>query len=289
MGGIFYSRARAKLNLSLSVKALRDDGFHEIESVFEQVAWCDELWVALGKGSTSIEVYPKGWGLEKDNLIIKALETFAKSLGLTLSARVWLMKRVPVASGLGGGSSDAACMLRILNHALGNPLKIQDLQGIASSLGSDVPFFLDPGCRWVYGKGERLGEAYSSPMAVYVILVPDAKVLTQEAYRDLDACQGRASLYEKGSEAAVNDFFPVVSAKVSDVSVCKRYLEECGSPKVDLSGSGPSVYGLFLEEDAAKRAFLRAKSGRIDGLSKPLREAVLTYSARNLYPVLSCL
>jgi len=58
MGGIFYSRARAKLNLSLSVKALRDDGFHEIESVFEQVAWSDELWVALGKGSTSIEVYP---------------------------------------------------------------------------------------------------------------------------------------------------------------------------------------------------------------------------------------
>jgi 4-diphosphocytidyl-2-C-methyl-D-erythritol kinase len=289
MGRLFYSRARAKLNLSLHVKALRDDGFHDIKSVFEQVAWGDELWVALGDGRTSIEVNPKWLGLEKDNLVIKALEAFGKSLELTLNARVWLIKRIPVASGLGGGSSDAACMLKILNHALGNPLKIQDLMDIASSLGSDVPFFLDPGCRWVYGKGEKLGRGYPLRKAVYVILIPDAKIPTQKAYRDWDDSKGRVSFDNKESEGCANDFLPIVSARVPDVSVCKRYLEEYGSLKANLSGSGPSVFGLFLDEGAAKRAFWRARNGGVEGLSKPLKEIVLTHSARNPYPAVSCL
>lgn len=288
MAGVYYSRARAKLNLDLHVKAKRDDGFHEIESLFEQVALSDELWVALGEGASSIEVYPKGLDLEEDNLVIKALGAFAKKVGRPLCARIRLVKRIPVASGLGGGSSDAACILRILNHALENPLNVRDLKSIALSLGSDVPFFLDPGCRWVYGRGEVLGKECALPNAFYVILVPDAKVSTREAYHGLGSAKGRIGFEKKDHVAGLNDFFPSVSVKVPDVPVCIRYLEECGSLKVGLSGSGPSVFGVFLEEGAAKRAFWRARSVGIRGVSKPLRGIILTHSARNLYPVFSC-
>jgi len=124
MGSVFFSKAYAKLNLTLRIAGKRPDGYHDIESVFEQVSLADELWVAMGEAGVSLRIMPPGIGaeLQKDNLVLEALRMFARRVNRKFGARVWLFKRIPVASGLGGGSSDAACMLRILNHAFGKPL-----------------------------------------------------------------------------------------------------------------------------------------------------------------------
>lgn len=291
MRGVFFSKAYAKLNLTLRILGKRQDGYHDIESLFEQVALADGLWLAMGDVGLSLRIMPPGEELElqRNNLVMEAVKLFTSRIRRKVGVRVWLYKRIPVASGLGGGSSDAACMLRMLNHALGRPLGKLELEGLAGELGSDVPFFLEPGCRTVSGKGERLGGRVALKEAYYVILVPNERVSTKDAYEAWDALltAPHREFRMKADRFLANDFFLPVSAMVKDVFVCARYLERSGAEKVSLSGSGPSVFGLFFSEEKARQAFLGAKARGVHGISKPLRGSILTRSERNLYPVTS--
>jgi 4-diphosphocytidyl-2-C-methyl-D-erythritol kinase len=289
MGSVFFSKAYAKLNLTLRIAGKRPDGYHDIESVFEQVSLADELWVAMGEAGVSLRIMPPGIGLElqKDNLVLEALRMFARRVDRKVGVRVWLTKRIPVASGLGGGSSDAACMLRILNHAFGKPLSREELAELAVLLGADVPFFLEPGCRLISGKGERLGRGVAVPNGYYVILVPKERVSTKDAYEAWDAsltAPHPAFKMDVGKFLS-NDFFLPVSGMVRDVLACARYLEESGAAEVSLSGSGPSTFGLYLSETKAKQAFMNAKEKGVYGISRPLRGLIFTHSVRKLYPV----
>ena len=289
MGSVFFSKAYAKLNLTLRIVGKRPDGYHDIESVFEQVSLADELWVAMGGTGVSLRIMPPDVEVElqKDNLVLEALRMFARRVDRKVGVRVWLIKRIPVASGLGGGSSDAACMLRILNHAFGKPLSREALAELAVLLGADVPFFLEPGCRLISGKGERLGRGVAVPNGYYVILVPKERVSTKDAYEAWDASltAPHPALKMDVGKFLSNDFFLPVSGMVRDILACARYLEESGAEEVSLSGSGPSTYGRYLSETKAKQAFMNAKEKGVYGISRPLRGLIFTHSVRKLYPV----
>jgi 4-diphosphocytidyl-2-C-methyl-D-erythritol kinase len=250
--------APAKLNLGLRVLGLRSDGFHEIRSVFHTVSLCDDLELRVGPGSgiglecTGDEGVPDG----PSNLAWRAAEAFMDAAGLGLRVCIRLAKRIPSAAGLGGGSSDAAAVLRGLARATGcDP----GLAGLAAELGSDVPFFLHGGAAFVSGRGEVIEPI--EPLDFHAVLLhPGVAVSTAWAYRELDrAPDALTNPCEDNSYCAPaeerhegkpfpfqldNDFLPLLVREFEQLGAVKGFLEDrCHS--WGLSGSGPTFYALF--------------------------------------------
>jgi 4-diphosphocytidyl-2-C-methyl-D-erythritol kinase len=262
--------AAAKINLTLEILARRDDGYHALRSVMVPIALADELAFAP---SDRFAFACEPAALAADNLVPRA---FAQ-IGLGAAAvAVTLRKRVPVGAGLGGGSSDAAAVLRAaMGGAFGNP-GARDWVGDARALGSDVPFFLADGPALVEGTGERVTALGAPPPWWIVLVVPDAHVATGAAFAALDAARAAhpaptrprsdsASLrcgesLQRADYAGVlatltNDFAPVIRGAYPAVDAALRALDDAGAPhRATLSGSGGACFALFADE-ASARAF----------------------------------
>ncbi len=262
--------APAKLNLTLEILARRDDGYHALRSVMVPIGLADELELAP---SAAFAFACEPASLAPDNLVTRA---FAR-IGLAAApVAVTLRKRVPVGAGLGGGSSDAAGVLRAAMGGAFGPAPARDWVADARALGSDVPFFLVDGPALVEGTGERVTALGGAPPWWVVLLVPDAHVATAGAYHALAESRaaspapsrprnGSATLrcaeaLQRGDYAAVlavltNDFEPVVRAAHPPVDAALRALAAAGAPgRAMLSGSGGACFALFAGE-AGARAF----------------------------------
>ncbi|MCG6956341.1 MAG: 4-(cytidine 5'-diphospho)-2-C-methyl-D-erythritol kinase [Gemmatimonadetes bacterium] len=276
--------APAKINLFLKVLGARGDGFHEIETIFQAVDLHDLVRLALTTtGAVEVEVTGADVGPAKANLAYRAASALAKAAGTRLGVHVHLEKRIPAGAGLGGGSSDAAAVLRGLNGILGAPLSPQELADIAIDLGSDVPFFL--GERTLAlgrGRGERLERLPPLPEAHLALVLPPVHVSTAWAYRELDARRatgGEGPFLEVGTDGpvdwaevaafAANDFEDVVAAAHPEVAESLRVLREAGAAPAMLSGSGAACFGVFADADAAAEA-IRMMSQRV---TWPIRAA----------------
>jgi 4-diphosphocytidyl-2-C-methyl-D-erythritol kinase len=190
------AEAPCKINLHLRIGEKRADGFHDLESIFVPLAFGDTIRVSLPGGDGPPVIRMKGEGLplvnkeefplSEENILFKTAVLFGESSGFTRKIAVTVVKRIPLGGGLGGGSSDAAALLVLLNHLGGTSLSREKLAELAEKLGSDVPFFLLGGAAWVSGRGERLLAA-EFPAGMSVVLVnPGFPSDTALAYRLLD-------------------------------------------------------------------------------------------------------
>lgn len=266
--------APAKLNLILKVVGRRADGYHELVSLMVPVSLVDRLTFSLGSPGIHLTCHGSPLPENDDNLVFRAADAFFSRVGETPSVSITLLKNIPVAAGLGGGSSDAAATLKALNTLHDHPLGPKDLAETALGLGADVPFFLQNLPSIARGVGERLETVSRWPEYWYVIVTPPVSVSTAWVYNTLKL---ELTTPENGyivnplreDSSAIgglleNDLERVTAARYPVVKSLKRVLMAAGAEGALMSGSGPSVFGVFLSEEAAGRA-KRYVSSRVEG------------------------
>jgi 4-diphosphocytidyl-2-C-methyl-D-erythritol kinase len=254
--------APAKINLALVVGPLRDDGKHELLTLYQRVGLSDRIDLVIG-GGTTVD------GFRDDTLVRGALDALAARTGTDRRWRVRIEKRIPVAGGLGGGSSDAATALRLANETLADPLPPPELHAVARSLGSDVPFFLEDGPQLGAGDGSELAPV-DVPQDFWVVLAlahGAQKPSTGAVYRAFDERRGADGWEERrerllGGLAALRRPRDLAALPPNDLaaSPLAAELRRLGAFRADVSGAGPTVYGLFhhrADAAAARRALRR--------------------------------
>jgi 4-diphosphocytidyl-2-C-methyl-D-erythritol kinase len=248
--------ATAKLNLALVVGPRSADGKHDVVTVLQRIDLADRVSLAP---APALRVT----GFAEDTLVRRALERLADEAGVPprWSARIW--KKIPVAAGLGGGSSDAATALRLANETLPEPLSPDALAGIAAELGADVPFFLVPGPQLGEGDGSSLRRLELPQDYWIVLLAPGGveKPSTAAVYAAFDERAGhegyedrrRALLDALGRISRARDLAGLPPNDLASSPLAAELLAR-GAFRADVSGAGPVVYGLFADRRAAKAA-----------------------------------
>ena len=248
--------AHAKINLALLVGGLRDDGKHEVVTVLQRIDLHDTISV-VPADALVVE------GFVEDTIVRAALESLATAAERERRWRVRIEKRIPVAAGLGGGSSDAAAALLLANASLEQPLDSDELHRIAARIGADVPFFLWPGPQLGRGDGTQL-EALVLPTGYTVVLVvttAETKASTRAVYADFEARRGADGFGDRAAALAaalvsVRTARDLAELPLNDLaaSPVASELENAGAFRADVSGAGPTVYGLFEDHAAAVQA-----------------------------------
>ena len=246
--------AAAKINLSLVVGPARADGKHEVVTVYQRVALSDRIAV---ERSPDVSVT----GFDDDTLVRRALERMADGNGASFAARI--QKRIPVAAGLGGGSSDAATALRLANTLRAEPYPADRLRAFARELGADVPYFLEDGPQLGTGDGTEL-EPLELPQDYWVLLVlpnEQVKSSTERVYADFDARGGERGYEERracllDALARVKRPRDLAALPPNDLasSPLAPELVALGAFRADVTGAGPTVYALFLHGHQARAA-----------------------------------
>jgi 4-diphosphocytidyl-2-C-methyl-D-erythritol kinase len=255
--------AAAKLNLALVVGPTRPDGRHELLTVYQRIGLADRLVVAR---SPQLRVD----GFAADTLVRRALERIGDGNGSSFSVRI--VKRIPVAAGLGGGSSDAATALRLANELRDVPLGEDALMDVARELGADVPYFLRDGPQLGTADGTEL-EPVDLPQDYWILLVaPHAatKRSTASVYEAFDARDGEQGFESRrdallAALARVRRPRDLAALPPNDLatSPIATELKALGAFRADVTGAGPTVYGLFLHGDKARTAQKKmSKNGR---------------------------
>lgn len=257
-------RACAKVNLTLCVGGKRPDGYHTVTSVMQRIGLWDTVTVRGSTGEDALHCDVLVTERAEDNLCMKALrvffaETGARSGGVTIT----LKKRIPTQAGLGGGSSDAAAVLRALRTLYAPDMTDGQLEGMAAQLGSDVPFFIRGGTALATGRGEVITPLPGLKNGWFVVVKPEEGYSTAEMYRRLDepgSMLVRNSRYMQDAVAANNvhavaaelhNSFERVVPKGSSLWAIKDALRAQGALGTLLSGSGSAVFGLFDDRNAA--------------------------------------
>jgi 4-diphosphocytidyl-2-C-methyl-D-erythritol kinase len=273
-------RAAAKVNFGLRIVGRRADGYHEIESLFVPLDLADEIEIAIGPAERAsvhlrMREAPADVPTDGANLAVRAALAFVSSAERTVEVSIDLAKHVPVAAGLGGGSSDAGAVLRALAESFPGMVEPDALARIALDLGADVPFFLDPRPTWVRGVGEQLEPAGGLPRLALLLANPGAPVSTAEVYRAYDALHPEprsaarpmarpelANLLDDPSgltRLLANDLEAPASRLCPAIGRLRTRLAELGALAVGMSGSGATVFGIFDSENAAGAALVAAR------------------------------
>lgn len=268
------ARAPAKVNLVLRVGALRPDGYHDIHSLMAPLDLADRVLVRVRRGRPGGVTCRCPGRPDLDghsNLAARAAEAFRRRFGVADGIDIVIEKRIPVTAGLGGGSSDAAAVIRCLARAC----RVRDrgaLAEVAASVGSDVPFFLGPGPAWASGRGERLRPARVRPLDLVILHPrdPTLAIRAGDAYRWLDETRsGKAAPTIRGPKRSfrpshrVNDLEGPCLERHPRLATIRGWLEGCGAAGGMMSGSGPAVFGVFAGRSAARAAqrALRQRAG----------------------------
>jgi len=259
-------RSFAKINLALAVTGRRSDGYHNIETVFQAIDLSDELEL---RNSAEISLICEGLPdvSEKDNIVWKAAFALAERTGERRGAAITLRKKIPSGAGLGGGSGNAAATLLGLRRLWNADIPDSDINAIAATLGSDVPFFLMGGAALGKGRGDILSVLPDFQPQHIVVIFPGISVSTASAYRALNLgltsggsdpkIQSFLRLAKSGSSwraGMFNDFETAILPSHPEIAEVKSFLEEQGAISTLLSGSGSSVFGFFLSEESARAA-----------------------------------
>jgi 4-diphosphocytidyl-2-C-methyl-D-erythritol kinase len=268
--------AFAKVNLCLHALGRRSDGYHELRTVFQTISLHDTLVLELTRRrGIVLEADEPSLPLGRGNLVWRALEVLGRELGLRGGVHARLMKRIPVARGLGGGSSDAAAALIGLVRLVRRKVSLECLLPMAASLGADVPFFLFGGRAVGVNRGDEIYPLPEGPRrAVLVVSPAGIEVATRDAYRWLDSRltkpRGDSKLFcfcaqcwsGQGSGLA-NDFESAVFGRHPRLARLKRALLRRGASEAALAGSGSAVFGIFPSPAQARRAAIGFPNDRV--------------------------
>ena len=264
----------AKINWALRVLGQREDGFHELSTIFQTITLHDKLRFTpredeqLGLTCDSPEIPG-----DERNLILRAGLALREQRGISKGASIHLEKNIPVEAGLGGGSSNAAIALLGLARLWRIEVKKSELEGLGARLGADVPFFLTGGTALGTGLGTAVKPMSDSPFRHLIVVKPGARVSTAEAYKSLDAraltkadsdtilsiSRADEQNWDSHPDALHNDFEPVVLRMKPEIERAKRALLKSGASGALLAGSGSSVFGVFDNQEAQERAFEELK------------------------------
>lgn len=255
-----YEGAFAKLNLTLDVLGKREDGYHNIKSIMQTISIRDDVEIDVGTGEPwTLECSQEGIPTDERNLAWKAAKVYCDGLkkdpnGLTIR----ITKRIPSGAGMGGGSADAAAVLRALNRHYGSPLSILALAELGAQVGSDVPFCVLCGTAMCEGRGELLRKLPDMPDCVFVVCKPEFSVSTPELYKKIDQVaihkhpdhMAMESALLAGDVAKVADliynvFDPVVTADHLEINYIKSICNSYGALGMQMTGSGSAVYAIM--------------------------------------------
>lgn len=265
--------APAKINLFLRVTGRRPDGYHELDSLFVPISLHDRLrlrWTEAADAAVTLECASAAVPPGPRNLAVKAARAFMAEFGVSAHVVIELHKEIPAGSGLGGGSSDAAAVLRALK-ALSGVAEGGRLFRLALALGADVPFFLVPAPARVGGIGERI-EAVELPKRLdLVIAVPPFEVSTAAIFGALKpedwsgaAAEDEVSTFARGGAVQkrflVNDLASVAATRHPEIARLRELLEELGARGAAMTGSGGGVFGIFDSAAEAQRAAAGARA-----------------------------
>jgi len=262
----------AKVNLRLEILKKRDDGYHEIRTVFQKISLHDTLYFSLRKRKgISITTDNPDLPVGKTNLVHRAGHAFFQRAAYRGGLDVHIHKRIPLGAGLGGGSSNAAATLKALCQLLGSDLSHREMLELGLTIGADVPFFLRDGSAIATGVGEKL-EKVTLPVLWYVLIYPNFEVSTRWAYQNSELTKNRFRLKIQkflttpcGILSILhNDLERVVSRTFPEIELMKGMLRSSGAMGTMVTGSGPTVFGLYFEEGGVLAAYrgLRGKVRR---------------------------
>lgn len=261
-----YEGAFAKLNLTLDVLGKRSDGYHDLKSVMQTISIRDDVEIDLDTGKPwELRCSKEGIPADERNLAWKAAKVFFDATGKDPNGlEIRITKRIPSEAGMGGGSADAAAVLRALNRHYDNPFSIFALAELGAMVGSDVPFCTVCGTAMVEGRGERLRKLPDMPDCVFVVCKPDFASSTPELYRKLDETaiakrpdnQAMESALLAGdlgkiAENLCNVFDPVVTAEHLELNYIKSIFNSYGSVGQQMTGSGSAVFGIVPDFEFA--------------------------------------
>ncbi|MCB0308519.1 MAG: 4-(cytidine 5'-diphospho)-2-C-methyl-D-erythritol kinase [Bdellovibrionales bacterium] len=257
----------AKINLFLKVHEKRTDGYHEMETVMLKVGFFDELDLAIESGDqVSLTIENQTELSTTNNLVVKAVRDYLEFVGLKRSVKAHLSKQIYISAGLGGGSSDAACALLLMNKKIG-ALSFEELLALGAKLGSDVPFFLhETSLGYAWGRGEKVIPWQALPSRRVVLAKPEFGLSTKLIYQKL----GRPLVYQGNSTANrcsnlmpetwtdfenalpyENDLEAIVENECPQISAIKAALLKEGASVAMMTGSGSTVFGMFDDETLA--------------------------------------
>ena len=254
-------KAPAKINLFLRVTGKRDDGFHEISSLFSMIDLYDLLEVEpADDDNITLTQDSDDLTAGEENIIFKAAMALRQEAGLKMGAKINLKKNIPISAGLGGGSSDAAAALICLNRLWDISLSRSELAKIGESIGSDIPFFLGSAASWVTGRGEKLKPISVSKTLPLLLVKPAFGISAGDAYRGSDFNYGPV----KNGEAIIEDFITGSPTKIAGNLVndlepwametypalvaLKEKIKETTPLGVLMSGSGSTLFGIYENE-----------------------------------------
>lgn len=255
-----YEAAYAKLNLTLDVLGKREDGYHDLQSVMQTISIRDDIEIDVGTGKPwrllcSDETLPT----DERNLAWKAADVFCRTLNRDPDGlEIRIVKRIPSGAGMGGGSADAAAVLRALNRHYGEPLSVLALAELGAQVGSDVPFCVLGGTAMVEGRGERLRKLPDMPDCIFVVCKPDFSVSTPELYQKIDRVAIPQRPDNRAMETALlagdlgavaenlcNVFDPVVTSEHLELNYIKSICHSYGALNQQMTGSGSAVFAIL--------------------------------------------
>jgi len=261
-----YEHAYAKINLTLDVMGKRPDGFHDIQSVMQTISIRDDIEIDINTGkpwklSCTNEQIPT----DERNLAWKAAKIFFDTIKKDPDGlEIRIIKRIPTEAGLGGGSADAAAVLRALNKHYGQPLSVLALAELGALVGSDVPFCVVCGTAMVEGRGERLRKLPAMPDCIFVVCKPDFSASTPVLYQKIDATEIMRRPDHAAMESALlagdlgkiaqnlcNVFDPLVTADHLELNYIKSIFNSYGSMGQQMTGSGSAVFAIVPDFEFA--------------------------------------
>ena len=286
-------KAHAKINICLDVLGRRSDGYHEVNMIMQELSLCDDIeLVNAPAGSIFLEIDDRRSGHGNDygnrensdqsvntsegiqyvptdmrNLMCRAAAAMIEHFNIKSGVAMKLTKRIPAAAGLGGGSSDAAAVIRLMNSLFGLNASAEELVNIGKSIGADVPYCIFGGTAIAAGIGEKLTPVESWLHTRVLLVKPQQGASTKEIYTAFDSIPAEEVLHPdidtavsmlgaadlKGlCPAMENVLEPVTSALLPEISEIEHYMEEHGAVKAMMSGSGPTVFGFFESEERMK-------------------------------------
>lgn len=260
--------ANAKINLGLDVLCKREDGYHEVSMIMQEISLCDKIEITPNtSGKIKLEIKNSNLPTDEGNIATRAAKLFFEKTGIDAGCDIILEKNIPVCAGLGGGSSDGAAVLRALNQIYNSPLNMQELLKLGLSLGADVPFCIMGGTAIARGIGEKLTPVKSKLDFWVCLIKPDIDISTSEAYKKIDTTPFPHPDIKEAADAVVkgdintfskhtgNAFEYACCSDYKEINIIKNHLKSKGAIFQMMSGSGPTVFGLFASEHEAQMAF----------------------------------
>ncbi len=250
----------AKVNLYLRVLRKREDGYHDILSLMQRISLCDEMTFAPTGGGIAVRCPGTALPEDEGNIVYRAAAAFFSRIGTSPGIEITIRKRIPIAAGLGGGSSNAATTLMTLNEMYGSPMTREELMRIGTGLGADVPFFIFGKTAWACGIGDRFSESSILPTFWFVLIHPGFEISTKLVYQGLNlglTKQGinysipQFSTKEDVIGGLTNDLEKVTVTLHPILNEIKALLLASGARGALMSGSGPTVFGIFTDRKSA--------------------------------------